>query len=108
MKRHPIAVVTIVLSLAMTSAPAHADQIAGSWCPPGGGQSLVVRGHDDVALDGRAVKANVTRHHVDFVVPEGASDAGQRFSADQLNDDEIRVSIGEKPAVIWTPCKPIS
>jgi len=108
MKRHAMTVAAIVLSLAMTSVPAQADQIAGSWCPPGGGQSLVVRGHDDVVFDGQAVKANVDRHHVDFVVPDGAGDAGQRFSADQLNDNEIRVTIGAKPAEVWTPCKPVS
>ncbi len=87
---------------------AHADQIVGEWCPPGGGRSLIVRNYDDVTFAGLAVKANVDRHHVDFEIPAGEPDAGQKFNADQLNDEQIRVTIGTKAAEIWTPCKPVS
>ncbi len=102
-------VVVVALLLAVVPmSPASADQIVGEWCPPGGGMSLSVRNYDDVAFNGTAVKANVDRHHVDFVIPDGQPDAGASFDADQLNDEQIRVTIGTKAAVIWTPCKPIS
>lgn len=108
MKRRELIIAVSALALITLMAPARADQIVGSWCPPGGGTSLVVRNYDDVVFAGQAVKANVVRHHVDFVIPEGAGDAGQLFSADQLNDNEIRVTVGSKASEIWTPCKPVS
>jgi hypothetical protein len=97
-----------VLVLLLAALPARADQIIGEWCPPGGSVSLVVKNHDDVTFAGASVQANVDRHHVDFIIPANLADSGSRFSADQLNDEQVRVTIGSKPAEIWTPCKPVS
>jgi hypothetical protein len=108
MKRYALAIAAIASLLGPVSGTAQADQIIGAWCPPGQSLSLIVRNYDDVVFAGQAVKANVARHHIDFAVPEGNDAAGERFSANQLNDNEIRVTIGSKPAEIWTPCKPIS
>ena len=99
---------SVVALIGMTSS-AFADVITGEWCEPGGGaRILVVKNYDDVTFVGKAVKANVDRHHVDFVIPAGEKDAGTRFDADQLSDEQIKVTIGADAAVIWTPCKPIS
>ena len=94
--------------VALVNSPASADVIVGQWCPPGGGRSVSVENYDNVSIDGTAVKANVNRHHVDFVIPAGVQDAGARFDADQISDEQIRVTIGSKSTEIWTPCKPIS
>lgn len=98
----------LFLCTCLGAAPAMADQIVGQWCPPGGGRSMNVQNYDDVRFNGAQVKANVDRHHVDFTIPAGEPDAGQTFTADQLNDDEIRVTIGTSEPVIWNPCKPVS
>lgn len=98
---------------AATTQPSLADRIDGDWCAPGGG-SISVDGPNVVTPGGRKIIANYNRHHVDFEIPKGEPDAGGRFSADQLNDEEISVSIvaagdaGAGKAVIWRPCKPIS
>ena len=97
-----------VLALVLVATPAWADQIIGEWCPPGGSVSLIVKNYDDVSFAGQAVEARVGRHHVDFVIPAGTADAGMRFDANQLNDEQLRVTIGEKAPEIWTPCKPVS
>ncbi len=106
MVRNLLALASLVTALAV--APASADQIVGEWCPPDGGRSLSVRNYNDVSLNGKAVQANVDRHHVDFVIPAGEPDAGVKFSADQRSDEEIRVTIGTAAPVSWTPCKPVS
>ncbi|MGI9409802.1 MAG: hypothetical protein ACR2OV_06995 [Hyphomicrobiaceae bacterium] len=98
-----------VIALIGLTSSAVADVITGEWCEPGGGgRILIINNYDDVTSVGKAVKANVDRHHVDFVIPTGEKDAGIRFDADQLSDEQIKVTIGANAAVIWTPCKPIS
>lgn len=96
------------LCLPLMTGPVWADQIIGEWCPPSGSVSLIVKDYDDVSFAGQAVNASVRRHHVDFVIPDGHADAGATFDADQLNDEQIRVTIGQKTPEIWTPCKPVS
>lgn len=88
-----------------------ADQIDGNWCSPTG-KTLSVDGPQVVTPGGSSVTANYDRHHVDFIIPKGEARAGERFVADQLGDEEIKVTIagsaGAKIAKpeIWTPCKP--
>jgi hypothetical protein len=99
--------------LVMFTSPGHADRIDGNWCSPKG-QTITVDGQMVTSPGGKPVIANYDRHHVDFDIPEGEANAGHRFSANQLNDDEISVSIRSpsgqingKPE-IWRQCKPIS
>ena len=98
----------LVAAMFWTASAAVADVITGAWCPPGGGRVLVVKNFNDVTFRSKMVKANVDRHNVDFVIPDGEPDAGQQFKANQLNDEQIRVTIGKNAPEIWTPCKPIS
>ena len=97
-----------VLALLLVATPAWVDQIVGEWAPPGGSLRLIDKNYDDDSSAAQAVDASVRRHHVDFVSPAGQPGAGMRFDADQLSDEEIRVTIGEKAAEIWMPCKPVS
>lgn len=110
MKPGSFALALILVTAA--SGAAHADQILGQWCAPGGGKSIRVEDASVISPGGKTVTANVVRHHVDFVVPPGEPDAGATFYADQLSDEQIRVTIKSKAGVtapeIWTPCKPVS
>jgi hypothetical protein len=104
---------TATVILITTAQPSLADRIDGDWCSPRG-QSISVNGPNVVTPGGQTVVANYDRHHVDFEIPEGEPSSGDRFSADQLNHEEISVSIVPArdartgKAVIWTLCKPIS
>ena len=73
-----VAVLAVIAGISLAS-PTFADEITGSWCPPGGGRSLVVDNLDKVTFAGQSVTANVQRHHIDFIVPKGQKDAGLRF-----------------------------
>lgn len=98
----------VVMVLITLASPAGADAIPGDWCPPDGGRTLQITTSGDVTFAGKPVKAKVTQHNADFVIPDGETDVGARFSATQLNDNEIRVTIAGRAPEIWTPCKPIS
>ena len=99
--------------LVATTGPSLADKIDGDWCSPAG-KTISVDGPRVVTPGGNTVVANYNRHHVDFKIPEGEAGAGGHFSADQLNHEQISVTILASDAVetgqseIWTPCKPIS
>lgn len=98
----------VVIALSLFASPALADVITGEWCPPGGGRSLLVKPTLEVEFAGQPVEANANRHHVDFVIPTGEPDAGQKLNADQISDEWVRVTIGSGKTQIWMPCKPVS
>lgn len=108
----PAIICLALCSIIMSCTAARADQIPGHWCAPGGDRSIRIDYTSIVTPGGKTVAGNITRHHVDFVIPEGEPDAGATFSADQLGDEQIRVTIIRKdatsPTEIWTPCKPVS
>lgn len=103
---------TIVM-LAASTFGAAADQIDGTWCSPSG-QILSINGTKVVTPGGNTVVARYDRHHIDYLIPVGEQGAGDRFLADQMNDEQIRVRIMNEAQSksgtpeIWTPCKPIS
>jgi len=100
----------IATALAATTGNAVADQIDGTWCSPSG-SSMMIEGSQIMTPGGQAVTGRYNRHHVDYEVPQGEANAGSRFSADQLNDEEIRVIVlgkdpaANKPSEIWTRCQ---
>jgi len=99
--------------LAASSTITFADHIDGRWCSPLG-RSIIVNGPQVTTPEGAQVTANYDRHHIDYIIPTGEPRAGDTFSADQLGEDRIRVTIVAKSGTpaptpeIWTPCKPIS
>lgn len=100
----------ISIMVLATTTIAVADQIDGTWCSPSG-DSMTIEGSRVVTPGGRVVTGRYNRHHVDYEVPEGETDAGSRVSADQLNDEEIRVIViakdpsANEPSEIWTKCQ---
>lgn len=104
------------LALAMLLASqmsALADRIDGTWCGPEG-KTLSVNGPSVTTPGGNGVVARYNRHHVDYEIPAGEANAGDRFSADQLNDEQIQVVVMPKSGgtasspEIWKSCVPIS
>jgi hypothetical protein len=63
---------------------------------------------------GKTVVGNHTRHHFDYVAPAGDNHAGALISADQINDDAIRVTVTDNNSAalvepeIWTKCAVLS
>ncbi|MCF6200060.1 MAG: hypothetical protein L3J67_11835 [Hyphomicrobiaceae bacterium] len=88
-----------------------ADQINGNWCAADG-RTISIDGPHVTTPAGNTVLAIHGRHHIDYLIPENETDAGHRFTADQLDDERISVQIidsktGQRsPAQIWVPCKP--
>lgn len=108
-KRSVLAMVLLIGS----TANALADKIDGTWCSPSG-KSISIEGVRVTTPSGRTVIARYNRHHIDYEIPEGEPNAGDLFTADQLNEQQVRVSVvGEGKSdtdapEIWTPCKQIS
>ncbi|MGI9387039.1 MAG: hypothetical protein ACR2OX_06380 [Methyloligellaceae bacterium] len=109
-----IKVAALVVILLIAFAPsALADIIDGTWCSPLG-KTISIDGPSVVTPGGNTVVARYDRHHIDYVIPAGEPNAGDRLAADQLNEEQIRVSVvsdAKSSTVapeIWTPCKPIS
>lgn len=105
--------VVVIAMLAASTISAMADQIDGTWCSPSG-QTLSIDGTNVVTPGGNSVVAQYDRHHIVYQIPDGEKGAGNRFAADQLNDEQIRVTISNESVPetgtpeIWTPCKQIS
>lgn len=99
------------LALIFSTSIAHADQIDGTWCSPKG-ESMTIEGSNVVTPGGNKITANYDRHHVDYALPEGEENAGARLSADQLNDDNISVTLirggTAGAAVVWKRCEVVS
>ena len=101
------------LVLLLSSGPALADRIDGTWCSPEG-DAMTIEGSRVVTPGGNEVHGNYNRHHVDYAVPDGEPNAGGRINADQIDDERIRVTVIrlvqlEPPAhEIWTRCEVIS
>lgn len=107
-----LSVLAIILLVAST-ATAFADKIDGTWCSPSG-KSISIDGPRVITPSGKTVAARYDRHHIDYEIPDGEPNAGDRLTADQLNEEQIRVSVVSKAksetgaSEIWTPCKQIS
>ena len=112
MKTHTAAVLAIAI-LALSAQPALADKIDGNWCSAKG-KSISVDGPTIVTPGGKSIIGYYDRHNIDFTIPEGEDGAGGKFSANQLNHEEISVSITSRSGAkvgdpeIWTVCKPTS
>ncbi len=103
--------VLVMIFLVTSTATALADKIDGTWCSPSG-KRISIDGPQVITPSGKTVVARYDRHHIDYVIPEGEPNAGNRFAADQLNEEQIRVSVvseaKSQAPKIWTPCKQIS
>ncbi len=90
-----------------------ADQIDGTWCSPSG-LSMTIEGQDIRTPGGKSVTGRYSRHRFDYEIPAGEPNAGGRIFAEQLNDQEIRVTVIKQIQIepgaheTWTPCEVVS
>ncbi len=103
----------VMILLVASTAAAFADKIDGTWCSPSG-KSISIDGPRVITPLGKIAVARYDRHHIDYEIPEGEPNAGDRLTANQLNEEQIRVSVVGKAKSetgapeIWMPCKQIS
>ncbi len=112
--RTVILTIFAVLTLAFGFAsPAMADQIDGTWCSPSG-QSMTIDGQNIRTPSGKTLVGRYSRHRFDYEIPEGEPNAGGRIFAEQLNDQEIRVTVIKQVQAepgahdTWTRCDVVS
>lgn len=92
---------------------AKADQIDGTWCSPAG-QTMTIKGANVQTPGGRSLTGRYSRHNFDYEIPQGEPHAGGRVFAEQLNDQEIRVTlikpVQTEPGAheTWTRCDVVS
>ena len=97
----------------VSCSAALADQIDGTWCSPSG-LSMTIDGQNVVTPAGKALTGRYSRHNFDYEIPAGEPHAGGRVFAEQLNDQEIRVTVIKKvqnePGAheTWTRCEVVS
>ena len=75
---------------------------------------MTINGSQVVTPGGKTIIGRYTRHHFDYVIPQGEENAGNRVSADQIDDQNIQVTEGRHTAdppnahVIWKRCEVVS
>ena len=105
-------VVLLLLAFGFVS-PAIADQIDGTWCSPAG-QSMTIDGANVRTPSGKNIVGRYSRHRFDYEIPDGEPNAGGRIFAEQLNDQEIRVTVIKQVQTepgahdTWTRCDVVS
>ena len=94
--------------LIVLASPASADQIDGDWCSTREAAHFSISGPTIVTPAGTATTGDYRRHYFTYVVPEGDPGAGQTIDMQQLNDEEILVSVDGGEPVMWRRCEVIS
>jgi len=75
---------------------------------------MTIEGSRVITPGGETVTGRYSRHSFDYVVPDGDAKAGDFISADQIDDENIRVSVTPKseqtsgPPEIWRRCEVVS
>lgn len=103
---------SFIVCLGLSTA-AKADQIDGTWCSPAG-ESMTITGDTVQTPSGKTVVGRYSRHNFDYEIPKGEPNAGGRIFAEQLNDQEVRVTrikpVQTEPGAheTWTRCDVVS
>ncbi|NNF77271.1 MAG: hypothetical protein HKN05_04510 [Rhizobiales bacterium] len=106
------ALAAVIIWFGLSSA-AQADQIDGTWCAPSG-QSMTIEGSNVRTPGGKSITGRYSRHRFDYEIPVGEPHAGGRIIAEQLNDQEIRVTVIKQVQTepgahdTWTRCDVVS
>lgn len=109
----PLRSLIAVLVWLASCSGALADQIDGTWCSPSG-ESMTIEGETVITPGGKTLTGRYRRHYFDYEIPAGEPHAGGRIYAEQLNDQEIRVTVIKKVQAepgahdTWTRCEVIS
>lgn len=96
----------------LSTAPARADAIDGTWCQPDGRQ-MSIRGPSIITVGGNGLRGNYTRHAFSYIIPVAEPGAGQTVQMILLNEDTVQLmwpDAAVKPPLklleIWHRCRP--
>ena len=93
----------IVLAALLLAGPARADRIDGDWCSPDN-RFMSIEGVRIVTPGGQRIHGNYDRHAYSYTVPAAEAAAGATVAVVLLNEEQVRVQVGEGPAQIWRRC----
>jgi hypothetical protein len=100
----------IVLVPIAFAAPALADVIDGDWCL--GNVSFSISGPSIRMPGGHETKGDYSRHHFNYVVPQGEAEAGTEVIMRLLNETTVqlvkRTGGTDSEPEIWKRCQPTS
>ncbi len=92
-------------ALAATSVPCLADVIDGNWCNEKTGQSMQIEGPMIVTPGGTRIEGRYSRHAFFYTVPEREAGAGTAVHMQLLDENDVRVQVGEETAIVWKRCE---
>lgn len=94
--------------LFLTAVPAHADQIDGDWCSPGG-KHIHIDGPKIKIPSGAHITGDYDRHGFRYVGPDGDPEAGHEVRMAQQHDGLIlvwrRIDGTEGAVEEWRRCQ---
>ncbi len=98
---------TIVVSAVFLAATARADAIDGDWCSPAG-KSFSIRGPQIDTPEGNRIEGLYDRHGFIYTVPDGEPDSGQQVRMVLVDDNTVRLTVGEGATDVqtWRRCRP--
>ena len=109
MTGHDIAKRILIAGIAIfSSSPALADAIDGDWCSTTQARQLRIDGPNITTPGGQKTTGEYTRHTFTFVVPEGEPGTGETIAMQQLNEEEVQVSVNGGAPEVWRRCELIS
>lgn len=91
---------------AVAASPARADAIDGNWCAPDG-RTMTIQGPRIQTPGGHVLNGDYNRHGFAYLVPEGEPGTGGRVIMILVNEETVRVALGEKQE-IWHRCEVVS
>ena len=95
-----------VLGLSALAGPALADAIDGNWCH-NDGRRFSIRGPEIVTPGGKQIEGNYSRHFFSYTVPAPEPGAGQVVEMSLLNENTVRLRLGEDGTPeTWVRCAP--
>jgi len=94
-------------TLSLVPDGARADAIDGNWCAADG-RVMTIEGAAIVTPGGRQTTGDYSRHAFSYVVPTGESGAGSMVAMVLLNEETVRLRVGEAADEIWHRCDVIS
>ena len=87
----------------LSTTAARADSIDGHWCFDDG-RRFTIEGPTIVTPGGRPMAGNYDRHGFSYRVPEAEPSSGANVTMALLNENTVRLSVGEGAPQIWRRC----
>ena len=97
----------VILGALIVSGPVLADAIDGHWCSPQG-KTISINGPQVDTPSGARLEGLYDRHGFIYTVPSDEPDAGKEVRMVLVDDNTIRLTIGEGATELqtWRRCCP--